>query len=496
MTEHPSNIPAQVIAQRFSDRAGCRYVGFREVGIPIFLMDLRAVVVENRRLSTVDEFLLRALTLGITLVNQLSSILGLPQAFVENRLADLRRLEFIDVTQTASDLRISLTETGKTVAAELSVDQLRETTIKGVPIHGWTRKPVPLLESLLLAPKEAEHRGLVQLRPVPARHPTADEVDVRTLARWAKRRPRRGTSETTVEVLGIRAVLKGVRTRFLPAILLQFESLGATRQQQVAFAVDGVLDDGLERIFAAIKGFEVFRDVLADRASDPGQLVEEHLPGSIRASVKQRLLPEQETATITALEGEIAIEQHQTSEDGKPDTRAVQSARIKELELERERLLKAAGSRPRIVHTGKCREVFLQSLDNARQRLLIVSAFIGAEVVNDSFVTQIDKAVRRGVKVFVVYGQSDPERMKRRSWLDAEERLRALSKRHKEAVRVEVGDTHAKMLVCDDQVALCGSFNFLSYRGEGRKVRDEKATLMTHPDDIEEVAKDILGRFS
>lgn len=260
--------------------------------------------------------------------------------------------------------------------------------------------------------------------------------------------------------------------------------------------MDGVLDDGLERIFAAIKGFEVFRDVLADRASDPGQLVEEHLPGSIRASVKQRLLPEQETATITALEGEIAIEQHQTSEDGKPDTRAVQSARIKELELERERLLKAAGSRPRIVHTGKCREVFLQSLDNARQRLLIVSAFIGAEVVNDSFVTQIDKAVRRGVKVFVVYGQSDPERMKRRSWLDAEERLRALSKRHKEAVRVEVGDTHAKMLVCDDQVALCGSFNFLSYRGEGRKVRDEKATLMTHPDDIEEVAKDILGRFS
>jgi len=488
-------IPAQVIAQRFADRPGCRYIGYREVGIPVFLLDLRAVVVENRRLSTVDEFLLRALMIGTSVVSELAAILGLPQAFVENRLADLRRLELIDVSQTGSALKVSLTEAGQIASAEFSVDQLRETTVKGVPVHGWTRKPVSLLESILLGPKESEDRGLALLRPVPARHPTAEEIDIRTLASWAKRGIRRAQADTSVEVLGVRAVLKGVRTRFLPAILLQYESLGGSRQHQVAFAVDGVLDETLERCFTSIKGMDVFRDVLADKSPDAGQLIEEHLPQSIKASIKQRLLPEQTTANIAAIEGELAVEQHQTSEEGKPDTRAVQSARIKELEAERDRLLREAGDRPRIVPTATCREVFLRSLDNAKERLLVVSAFIGSEVVNDSFVSQVEKAVRRGVKVFIVYGQSDPERMKRWSWTGAEERLRSLATRHEGSIRLQVGDTHAKMLVCDQAVALCGSFNFLSYRGEGRRVRDEKATLMTHPSDVEEVANDILARF-
>lgn len=501
MHEQPSSIPAAVIAQRYSERPGCRFVGCREVGIPVFLMDLRACVVETRELPTVDEFLLRTLALGISLIDELTSILGLPRAFVDHRLANLRRLEFIDVTQTASDLRIRLTETGKAAAHELSVRELREVTLKAVAVHGWTRKPLPLQESLLLPPKEADDRGLVQLRPIPARHPTADEIDVRAISKHAKIAARRRTgspssNSPSIEVLGIRAVLKGVRTRFLPAILLQFETIGLTHQKQVAFAVDGVLDESLERAFADVKGLTVFGDILADEPISADDLVAEHVPAELQASVRSRLLSDRDTKVLTALETELAVERIQPDESGKPDTRHIQAAKIKELEAKINGLEATAGDRPRVVPTAKCRDVFLRSLQEAKVRFMVVSAFIGADVVNDWFVSLVDKAVRRGVQVYIVYGQSDEERMKRRSWQEAEQRLRALEARHKGSVHLQIGDTHAKMLVCDDHLAMCGSFNFLSYRGEGRKVRDEKAMLMTHRDDVAGVAQDILDRFS
>jgi hypothetical protein len=42
---------------------------------------------------------------------------------------------------------------------------------------------------------------------------------------------------------------------------------------------------------------------------------------------------------------------------------------------------------------------------------------------------------------------------------------------------------------------MTGSYNFLSFRGDHRKVRDEQALLLRDPADIDDVVKDVMKRF-
>ncbi len=85
------------VARRFAYRPGCRFVGAQEVGIAVFVVDLRVIVVESKEIPPIDEFLLRSLALAIERPPELATFLGLDERTVENRLVELRRAELIEI---------------------------------------------------------------------------------------------------------------------------------------------------------------------------------------------------------------------------------------------------------------------------------------------------------------------------------------------------------------------------------------------------------------
>lgn len=515
-------IDPELLALRHADRPGCRFVGYREVAIPVFFMTLRAVIIRERSLPTADEFILRCIQTGIATIDACAGFLGLSKALVEHRIVELRTKELVEFDNDASPPRLVLTAAGAVTARQLSVRELREETLSGVPVHGWTRRPIACTEAESMAPIEADKAGMIKLRPVPSRHPEATEIDARALTSTLSGLNTRG-SDAVAEVLSVRAVLKGVKTRFLPALMMQWQS-NAGGKPQIGFIVDGRVDEELERCFGAMKGSEVFADLLASGPQTAEQLLESALPRQMQERVKRTLVSEREARAIsqTSLELQVKRQAAQEAESGavqvdarevqaepalprtqrprssRPDTRVVQAERLQDYEAKFKKMELALGNRPRQIWTADIRHNFGKSLQIAKERLIIVSAFINDDVVNADFTSSLKAAIRRGAKIYLGIGDDNMtqgEPWKREARNRALASLDRLQQEHPDGVTVTQRHHHAKILVCDSQFAMTGSYNFLSFRGDHRKVRDEQALLLRDPADIDDVVKDVMKRF-
>jgi len=116
-------IDAEAIARRYAVRPGCRFVGFKAVGISVFVLKVRALVLEPREVPPIEEFLLRFLAEGIETPKLLCELMGIEYRLVESRLVELRRQEVIDVqgdAETPRDqIRCQLTDKGREAAQML-----------------------------------------------------------------------------------------------------------------------------------------------------------------------------------------------------------------------------------------------------------------------------------------------------------------------------------------------------------------------------------------
>lgn len=497
----------ELLALRYSERPGCRFVGFREVAIPIFFMNLRAVLARERTLPTVDEFILRCVQLGVCDLRECAALLGLAAELVEQRVIQLRTQELVAVDATTASVMIRLTATGLLTATKLGRRELVEETLLRIPVHGWTRQPINSSERETLSQKEADDLGLQVLRPVPARHPEAPELDAHLLTKALEhsRGGRLGRLGVT-EVLAIQGVLKkGVRLRYLPALMIQWQVVGG-KKYHIGFVADGKLDEQLEKSFVAIKGLDVFADLFADSAAPFDPPVDGLLPVAIRARVKNDLVPESESRALNQITAALANERqdvHSERDLARPDTKQVQKERIEELEAQMAAEKSKFGKRSRSIWTPEIRELFLQALSSAKKRLVIVSAFVGDTVVNEDFIRSLEACVHRGAHIYLLIGDENmveknihPYKLASRN--RALERIELLFQKYKQFVHVEFRNHHAKMLICDDEYAVCGSYNFLSFDGRNRKgkmLRAEQAILLQDPVAVDEVGSDLMKQF-
>ena len=222
-------LDAEAVASRFAMRAGCRFIGCKPVGIAVFSMNLRVLVLEPRTVPPIEEFLLRFLVEGIDSLRVLSDLLGLSPDLVTNRLIDLRRNEFLDVEQSngsEGDTRFILTERGREVARSLRQNVMYEITVPNVVFHGLLRVPVQLGDysrRQYLKPKEANDAGLTLIRAIPNRYPHPEEINIDMLDRVFKAGRRRGGAER--DIVAVKSVLKMVYTLYEPAVMLEYETV-------------------------------------------------------------------------------------------------------------------------------------------------------------------------------------------------------------------------------------------------------------------------------
>ncbi|MBH8553467.1 hypothetical protein I8751_14005 [Nostocaceae cyanobacterium CENA357] len=140
---------------------------------------------------------------------------------------------------------------------------------------------------------------------------------------------------------------------------------------------------------------------------------------------------------------------------------------------------------------------FSEVLNSAKRQILIYSPWITQAVIDDKFLSLLQKLVNRGVWVLIGYGiarrQEDEDKQ---ISPEIEEKLRAI-KTPDGLPSVQVfwlGDSHVKEVIVDREIYLCGSHNWLSYRGDYLP-RGESVYKVTIPQQVQEAYTFLANRF-
>ncbi|MEH1942851.1 MAG: hypothetical protein V7L01_21890 [Nostoc sp.] len=146
---------------------------------------------------------------------------------------------------------------------------------------------------------------------------------------------------------------------------------------------------------------------------------------------------------------------------------------------------------------GQIAQAFSEVLNSAKSQILIYSPWINQAVVNEKFLNLLQKLANRGVWILIGHGiarrQEDEEKP---IPPELEKKLRAI-KTPDGLPSVQVfwlGDSHVKEVIVDKQIHLCGSHNWLSYRGDYLP-RGESVYKVTIPHQVQEAYEFLANRF-
>ncbi|MEH2181555.1 hypothetical protein [Nostoc sp.] len=146
---------------------------------------------------------------------------------------------------------------------------------------------------------------------------------------------------------------------------------------------------------------------------------------------------------------------------------------------------------------GQISLAFSEVLNSAKSQILIYSPWVNQTVVNEKFLTLLQKLANRGVWILIGYGiarrQEDEDKP---IPPELEKKLRAI-KTPDGLPSVQVfwlGDSHIKEVIVDQQIHLCGSHNWLSYRGDYLP-RGESVYKVTIPFQVQEAYEFLANRF-
>ncbi|MCC5623341.1 phospholipase D-like domain-containing protein, partial [Nostoc sp. CHAB 5715] len=146
---------------------------------------------------------------------------------------------------------------------------------------------------------------------------------------------------------------------------------------------------------------------------------------------------------------------------------------------------------------GQISLAFSEVLNSAKSQILIYSPWVNQAVVNEKFLNLLQKLANRGVRILIGHGiarrQEDEDKP---IPPEVEKKLRAI-KTPDGLPSVQVfwlGDSHVKEVIVDKQIHLCGSHNWLSYRGDYLP-RGESVYKVTITHQVQEAYEFLANRF-
>ncbi|WP_335092400.1 hypothetical protein [Nostoc sp.] len=149
------------------------------------------------------------------------------------------------------------------------------------------------------------------------------------------------------------------------------------------------------------------------------------------------------------------------------------------------------------LQNGQSSQAFLEILNLTKSQVLIYSPRVNQAVVNEKFLTLLQKLANCGVWILIGYGiarrQEDEEKP---IPPEVEKKLLAIKTPDglPSVLIFWLGDSHVKEVIVDREIYLCGSHNWLSYRGNYLPL-GESVYKVTIPLQVQEAYEFLANRF-
>lgn len=449
--------------------AGISVLAGRQFRYPLEQISVEVTISEPRKFNILEEFILRAGMESelIPTENELAAALGLDPVFVQNTANTLRSLDTLAWT---SDAKIILTPQGRQFYLEGSVPQPPQTK----QIYAIAD---PLQGNLffVFSPVEAVEIDLPNFG------------DFITLENRCQEMSELGLEELQRIIqgsgLGLHVPEDG---KIITAALFTKES--QTIWQSVSiFVIFDALEDAIKLQVRRGKQILHYASDLLDIFQSEGKV-----------SLQTLLYLSDET--IAAEREQLLNQRNKEVEDRikKIEQQAIET--VKELR-ETGKQVPPKGSQEKdqviLLRDIQIRQSFLETLRGGNHQVLIYSPWVSQEVVDNEFIQLLQNLANRGVWVLIGHGISRRQENETRPIPpQVEQKLREIKTREGlSAVQVFwLGNSHAKEVVVDLKVHLCGSHNWLSYRGD-KLPRGETVYKVTATDKVEEAYDFLAVRF-
>jgi hypothetical protein len=464
---------------------GFELIGYGEIALPFYAVSVEAVVQIRRPIPAIEEFVLQAVSIGLTDPTEIGEFLGLDARVLERAiLAQWNEAENIDYPGIDGSGRheLVLTHKGETALRDLAsiVPERREFVVAFDRVL-WGASTVRSGDLLprKLVPGARELRPKKQVRPKPTDF-TVPEVNSIVLDVMTQFTGSRG--EMVKEVVAITG-LGQRRERVLPAVLLGYET-----EDGADFEAKVVVDGRLSPLHSAALGESgnfTRDDLVASshrrRASQHASVarVPEHLRSQIRPRGDTAAAHSRVAAIRAALVGMSQADDDEPARkggDAGPDLADQLAGALA--------TLYAPGVR--IVPPWEHRLLLDEAVSSARRRLTIVTQSLRESVVDANLVDMIRRVADGGAQVTIAYSAEEEDRAAVRLLGNAAEqshgRIRV------DAVQPPVEAT----LIWDDRWAV-STFDWLGYRARSETLRADEGLLVTLPVEVDEAQRAALA---
>ena len=141
------------------------------------------------------------------------------------------------------------------------------------------------------------------------------------------------------------------------------------------------------------------------------------------------------------------------------------------------------------------RKLLLQTLDKANKTIVIFSGWLTDYSVNDEFRSKIKNCLDRGVDIIIAWGYKKSGSISSEQKNAGEKSIRDLQEwtslnKTKGTLETFYFPNHSKILICDTQYAVMGSFNWLS--NSGGSTNEERSWVVYNKDFIQDEIVEIM----
>ncbi|MFE0437993.1 hypothetical protein ACFW2K_23905 [Streptomyces nigra] len=476
------------IVRRLSKRSGYRLATYREVGLPFWDVPIRCRLLRKKSVSVLDEFILKCIQADLRNSTDVAKFLGMPEQVVNAIMGKLVNSgSLAAVAKSAAEIHYAITEHGQKILADLSEITPEERTLR-LAFDGLTRRYTVVDKAMRWRPRDLRQFDILEIPAFPVDPPSVGPNDTDNIGSAL-----RDVTETAEHELLTAMSLDGKREKFfVRAISLIFQSVDRPEEVYVSFAIDGRISEEHDLAFAKAEGQRKVGIIgqITDGESPDSLLSEELLKQRTDESevAAIRRTTERYRAQLSSLEEKVAVSADQQREE-LVDHAAEAAKRLDEAETALERIP------VRVLEVHEHAPMLTRALLSSSKRLLIISPWIRAAIVDGTFIDNIRKLLTAGVAVVIGYGIGDDNGMRERD-RQAERQLEGLTAEFPNFTFARLGDTHAKVLISDDSYAVVTSFNWLSFRGDpNRPFRDERGTMITIKAEIDRLHSDYMNRI-
>mgnify|MGYP004470140823 FL=1 len=470
-------------------------VKYYEAGIPQWHMETIFTMLKPKKLSVLQEFILKFISSGIDDVSEICNFLGINKTAVNNAVAVLQKNSLITVDIFISKLK--LTEKGEEALKEaativpedieyaLYVDgllgnvyldmrkfytskELRNFEIK--PINTTVEKPT--LDSLVY---EEVKRAINLFKKNHAYEQDKLEGDLQEISHVVK---------TYVEYKKVSVLVFMNKSEDIEFQVFD----GTIRNDDYSIALQKQYNNN-----SCVLDFDR-NDILG--VGDDNSLIsvmpQEIIENAKAFSYKNSTLEREISNLTTQLD---AIKNNDDYNNYDEQQKESVTERIQFLEKKIDEIKNERKGADRILSTYDHRPLLLDALDNAQNTVVIVSPWIKSGGLNNEILGRIEKALQRKTRVIIGYGISEKEDSDR--WIL--QRLANIQKKKygTKLLLIKLSNTHEKVLIKDNEYMVITSFNWLSFKGSPDKgFRQETGYYTESKEVIKQMKANLSNRMN